>query len=145
MIVLGLVVGSFLNVVIYRLPRETSIVSPASHCPACKRRLKPLDMIPVISYIVFKGRCRYCSAPIGWRYPAMEALTAVVFVAAFLVAGWSFLLVKYLFIGSLLLAVAFIDLEHYIIPDSLNIVLAAGGAVLTLLARDITLVDRKGV
>ncbi len=141
MIVLGLVVGSFLNVVIYRLPRETSIVSPASHCPACKRRLKPLDMIPVISYIVFKGRCRYCSAPIGWRYPTMEALTAVVFVAAFLVAGWSFLLVKYLFIGSLLLAVAFIDLEHYIIPDSLNIVLAAGGAVLTLLARDITLVQ----
>ncbi len=141
MLVLGLAVGSFLNVVIYRLPRETSIVSPPSHCPGCERRLKPLDMLPVISFIAFRGRCRYCSAPIGWRYPAVEALTAVVFIDTFLVTGWSFLLVKYLFVASLLLAIAFIDLEHYIIPDSLNVVLAAGGVVLTLLAGDVTLVQ----
>ena len=78
--VLGLVIGSFLNVCIYRLPEGESIIKPPSHCPKCKKRLRGIDLIPVFSYLFLKGRCRYCKASISPRYVFVELITAVVFL-----------------------------------------------------------------
>jgi len=125
--VLGTVVGSFLNVLIYRLPREESIVAPPSHCPACGRRLAPLDLVPLVSFLALGRKCRYCRAPIGWRYFVVELLTGMAFVGAWLtspqvwtqgapaIAG----VVAKLIFAALLIAIFFIDLEHMIIPDEL--------------------------
>ncbi len=119
--VLGAVIGSFLNVVIYRLPKGESIVHPPSHCPVCGHRLGPVDMVPIISWIVFRGRCRYCGAPVSARYPLVEGLTGTLFALAArlhpvpdagLVLAWAF--------TALLIALAFIDIDHYILPDSLT-------------------------
>src|SRR5437870_13075203 len=79
--VLGAVVGSFLNVVIHRIPREQSIVFPNSACPKCRQAIKPYDNIPIISYLILRGRCRNCRARISSRYPVVEALTALLFMA----------------------------------------------------------------
>ena len=81
---LGAIIGSFLNVVIYRLPREESVVFPNSRCPSCAALIGPLDNIPLLSYAILRGRCRKCRAPISWRYPAVELLTALLFAAVFL-------------------------------------------------------------
>ncbi|MBI5400071.1 prepilin peptidase [Candidatus Saganbacteria bacterium] len=119
--VFGLVVGSFLNVCIYRLPRGESIVFPASHCPECGQTLRPLDLIPVLSFLFLRGRCRYCRTKITWRYPLVELITGVLFVltAAKFYAqpldwffGWLFL--------PLLAAIFFIDLEKMVVPDALS-------------------------
>ena len=81
---LGLSVGSFLNVCIYRIPLEKSVVSPPSSCPECNTRLTAMDLIPVLSYITLKGRCRYCKAKISARYPLIELLTGLVYLAVYL-------------------------------------------------------------
>ena len=81
-LVLGLSVGSFLNVVIYRVPRELSVIRPRSFCPNCDRQLTPLENVPVVSYLVLRGKCRTCTTPISARYPIIEAVTAVLFVGA---------------------------------------------------------------
>jgi len=83
--VVGAVVGSFLNVVIYRLPRNESIAFPPSHCPKCNHKLAPWDLIPILSYLFLEGRCRYCGEPISWQYPVVETITGLLFaVASFL-------------------------------------------------------------
>ena len=82
--VIGALIGSFLNVVIHRVPREESIAFPASHCPSCGTAIRPYDNIPVVSWAVLRGRCRSCRAPISARYPAVELLTAVLFGLTFL-------------------------------------------------------------
>src|SRR5215203_7464908 len=82
MVLFGLVVGSFLNVVIYRVPRHESIVWPASHCPHCGEPIRPLDNVPIISYLMLRGRCRNCKEPISVRYPAVEATTGLLFGTA---------------------------------------------------------------
>ncbi|HPG26809.1 MAG TPA: prepilin peptidase [Myxococcota bacterium] len=84
--ILGLLVGSFLNVVIHRVPAGLSIVFPASHCPACEQKIAPWDNVPVLSYLWLRGRCRHCGVRISARYPAVEALTGLVFMAI----GWRF-------------------------------------------------------
>ena len=117
----GLAVGSFLNVVIHRLPRKASIVSPASHCPHCGATLRWHDNVPLLSYVLLGGRCRACRAPIGLRYPLVEAATAGVFVAHYLVLGWSPLLLVRLVFAAAMLALFAIDLEHRLLPNAITL------------------------
>jgi len=126
--VLGAIVGSFLNVVVYRLPRRESVVTGASRCPSCGTPIRPYDNIPVLSWLLLRGHCRRCSAPISVRYPVVEALTAALCVAAVLAkSGAAQIALSVAFI-LLLVPIALIDLEHRIIPNRLT----ALGAVLAL-------------
>jgi leader peptidase (prepilin peptidase)/N-methyltransferase len=118
---LGLAFGSFLNVCIWRVPRGQSIVSPPSHCPRCNKPIRGYDNIPVLSYLLLGGRCRYCRKPISVRYPLVEALTAALFVAAYARFGWSALTVKALLFVCLLIVTALIDLDLQVIPFRLSI------------------------
>jgi leader peptidase (prepilin peptidase) / N-methyltransferase len=118
--VYGAVIGSFLNVCIWRLPREESVVHPPSHCPGCDRRLSSMDLVPLLSQVALRARCRYCGTKISWRYFWVELLTALAFLALyyhFAPSGrWVELIAGCLF-TAVLIVVFFIDLEHYIIPD----------------------------
>lgn len=118
--VYGAVIGSFLNVCIWRLPREESVIQPPSHCPGCDRRLTAPDLVPLLSQVALRARCRYCGAKISWRYFWVELLTALAFTALYLHFGpagrWAELIADCLF-TAVLIVVFFIDLEHYIIPD----------------------------
>lgn len=124
--VIGLIFGSFLNVVIYRLPRGESIIFPPSHCPECRRRLGFFDLFPVLSFLWLRGRCRYCLTKINLRYPFVEFITGLVTVIWWFRYGISpqgiaFLIATYVFI-----AIAYIDLEHKIIPNLLTLPLMVG-------------------
>ncbi len=131
--ILGLVVGSFLNVCIYRIPRNKSIVYPPSFCPSCGRRIKWYDNIPVVSYILLKGRCRFCGSKISLLYPVVELLTAVYTVLVYLKFGITILCVFYLIFGYMLIVGSFIDLFHYIIPDRISLGLAVLGIIFGLI------------
>ncbi|MGD8351938.1 MAG: prepilin peptidase [Nitrospirota bacterium] len=119
--VFGLAVGSFLNVVIWRVPRGKSIVSPSSRCPSCGAAIRPLDNIPVLSYLLLRGRCRYCGAGISARYPFVEALNAVLWAVMYWRFGMGWHLPVYLALASAFVAVVFIDLDFQIIPDSITL------------------------
>jgi len=121
--ILGAVIGSFLNVCIYRLPRGISIVTPSSMCPSCRRPIKFYDNIPIISYILLRGRCRECGSRISIRYPLVEALNALLFVSVLHRFGpdGPVVLVAYLLFVSSLLVITFIDLDFQIIPDRITI------------------------
>ncbi len=125
--VFGLILGSFVNVLIYRIPEGKSIVLPPSSCTSCGARLKPLDLIPVFSWIFLGGRCRYCKNPISPRYALVELMTAAAVTGLFarFGAGVAFFAFTYLVI--LLVAVFFIDIDHRIIPDELVLAGLAGG------------------
>ncbi|HST53655.1 MAG TPA: prepilin peptidase [Pyrinomonadaceae bacterium] len=128
----GAIIGSFLNVVIHRVPREESIAFPASHCPACGTAIRPYDNIPVISWAVLRGRCRSCRVPISARYPAVELLTAVLFALTFwLRSGPTLSLPFDLAFVAALIALAFIDAEHMILPNAITY----PGIALALVAR----------
>jgi len=116
---LGAAIGSFLNVVVHRVPRGESIVSPGSRCPACGTALGALDNVPLLSWIVLRGRCRHCGAAISARYPLVELLTAAVFVAIALRRGVDAGLALELPFASVLIAVAAIDLEHRLVPNAI--------------------------
>ena len=120
---LGLIVGSFLNVVIYRVPNDLSIVRPGSACPACHAPISPRDNIPVLSWILLRGRCRSCHEHISARYPLVESLTAVVWLTlgwwAVQPSGVAALLPLLLVLGSAGVALWFIDIEHYRLPDAI--------------------------
>jgi len=127
---LGLLLGSFLNVVIVRLPHDRSLNKPSSHCPKCGHKLSWYENIPVVSYSVLKGKCRSCDKPISPRYPLVEILTSVLLVASVLVHGFSILWIfRDLFFVCALIAIIFIDIDHRIIPDELSL----GGLVLGLI------------
>src|SRR5688500_11804956 len=115
--VLGSIVGSFLNVVIHRVPREQSIVFPNSACPKCGTAIKAYDNIPIFGWLMLRGRCRSCSAPISPRYPAVELLTALLFVLVYSVTGLSPVLPVYLAFVAAMVALVFIDAEHMILPN----------------------------
>jgi leader peptidase (prepilin peptidase) / N-methyltransferase len=117
--VTGLIVGSFLNVVIHRLPRGDSVGLSRSRCPSCGATIKPYDNLPVVSWLLLRGRCRSCAVPISPRYPVVEASTAVLFVAVVLVNGADRDAWLGLVFVTLLIPVALIDLEHRIIPNRL--------------------------
>ena len=139
--VLGLIVGSFLNVVVARLPRHRSLWAPRSACPACGAAIAWHDNIPVLSFVALRGRCRACEAAISWRYPMIEALTAGTFVLAYLVLGLSAALVPALVLLAALIAITFIDLEHQIIPDLITLPGIVTGFVASLATGSVSWVD----
>lgn len=116
----GTVVGSFLNVCIYRLPREESLVYPGSHCPSCGAPIKPYDNIPILSYLLLKGRCRRCRKRISPRYPIVEALAGGAALAMAARYGWSLETPIFFLLSCALIVVTFIDLDHQIIPNSIT-------------------------
>jgi leader peptidase (prepilin peptidase)/N-methyltransferase len=122
---IGLAIGSFLNVCIYRVPRGESVVAPPSRCTSCGKRLAAWHNIPVVSWLVLRGRCAYCRTPVSARYPAIEALTAVVFALHGLVFEPGPLLVVRLAFAAALIVLAFIDLDHRILPNPITL----GGVV----------------
>jgi leader peptidase (prepilin peptidase) / N-methyltransferase len=118
--VLGAIAGSFLNVVAYRLPRRESLVKPASHCPSCRAPVKPYDNVPVLSFLLLRGRCRSCAASISVRYPLIEALTAALCIGAVLSHRSAAATALSVTLILLLVPAAAIDLEHRIIPNRLT-------------------------
>ena len=129
----GLVVGSFLNVCIHRLPRRESLLWPASHCPACSRPLAWFENIPVVSWLVLRGRCRVCRAQISMMYQAIELTTAVLFAAMYAMHGIQPLLVARVLFGCALVVLFVIDLRHRILPDLITLPGIAAGLGASLL------------
>jgi leader peptidase (prepilin peptidase)/N-methyltransferase len=125
--VAGLIVGSFLNVCIHRLPRRGSVIAPPSHCPACDRPLEWFENIPVASWLVLGGRCRTCRARIPLMYPAVELLTAAVFLAGAWMYGLTPLLVVRLAFSAALIVLAAIDLHHRLLPNAITLPGIAAG------------------
>jgi len=133
--VYGLAIGSFLNVVVYRLPAEESIVSPGSRCPRCGHAIGVRDNLPVLSWLLLRGRCRHCRGRISPRYPSVELLTGIVFALVAWRFGASWLTALYALFAAALIAAALIDFDHQIIPDSISLGGLAVGLLLTPLAR----------
>ena len=119
--ILGLIVGSFSNVCIYRIPKNESIIFPASHCPKCNSPIKPVDNIPLISYILLKGRCRNCKSKISIQYPIVELLTGLIYLIISLIYGLSVQTLIYIILSSALIIIAFIDLNEEIVPDVISL------------------------
>lgn len=119
--IFGLIIGSFLNVVIYRLPKGESVVYKPSHCVECETKLMARDLVPILSYLMLGGKCRYCNTKISLRYPVIEFITGVLFVVSYYFLDFNIGLVFYLGYVSLFLVITMIDLEHQIIPDELII------------------------
>ncbi len=126
-VALGLAVGSFLNVVVHRLPRQESLVSPGSRCPACGSMLRWFDNVPVLSYGFLGGRCRGCRGVINVRYPLVELITAAVFLGHYAAFGWTPLLAVRLLFAASLVALFVIDLEHHLLPDAITLPGIAAG------------------
>lgn len=119
--ILGAVIGSFLNVCIYRLPRGESLFFPSSHCVHCNHRIFWFDNIPFLSYAVLRGRCRFCARPISFRYFVVEFLTALLFLALYIFFGISSKFFVFSALGAALVVSTFIDFEHRVIPDVITI------------------------
>ena len=132
-IALGLVIGSFLNVCIVRVPARQSILSPRSSCPDCGRALNPYDNVPLISFLILAGRCRFCRARISWQYPAVEALTAATYWITFASDGFQWKTAVLLVFFSALIVLVFIDLNHRLLPDVITLPGIALGLALSLL------------
>ncbi len=129
--ILGAIIGSFLNVCIYRIPRKESIVFPSSHCPSCNRAIEYYDNIPIVSYILLRGRCRYCGERISIQYPVVEIITGILLVA--LLKRFDIGLkmpILFIFIAALLV-ISLIDLKHRIIPNQLSLGFIVIGLILS--------------
>jgi leader peptidase (prepilin peptidase) / N-methyltransferase len=131
----GLIIGSFLNVVAYRLPRGESIVNPPSHCPGCDAPIKPWDNIPLLSWIFLRGRCRSCATRISPRYPLVELLTGLLFAGVVVANGLDDDLAVLLPFAAMLIAVADIDLEHRIVPNKILVPMAVYGVAVSAVVR----------
>jgi leader peptidase (prepilin peptidase)/N-methyltransferase len=137
----GLLLGSFLNVVIHRLPLKESIVSPRSRCPQCRRPIPAFENVPIVSWVVLRGRCRGCAAKISFRYPAVEALTGGAALLAALRHGPSLeLALEFSFVAAII-ALVFIDYDHQILPDVITLPGAAIGLVASILREPIDFSD----
>ena len=137
LVLVGLAIGSFLNVCIWRMPRSQSIVLPSSRCPLCSMPLRALDNVPVLSYIALTGKCRYCKGRISPRYPLVETLNALLYVAVLYRFGMGWHLPFQLAFVSSLIVITFIDLDFQIIPDSITL----PGIPVALLAGSLLLPD----
>ena len=133
--VLGAVTGSFLNVVVHRMPQGQSLSRPRSKCPECDQPIKPWDNVPIVSWLLLRGRCRNCATSISARYPMVELATAVLFVAVALLNGFDEGLLWELPFVAALVAVAAIDLEHRIIPNKIVVPLAVYGLAISAVLR----------
>ena len=131
----GLLIGSFLNVCIYRLPRDLSVVRPRSFCPGCEHPIAWYDNVPLLSYLILRARCRHCRAPIPFRYPLVEFLTAALFFASVAVLGPNFRAIKLSVFSALIVALIFADLEERILPDEFTLGGAVVGFLLSFLVR----------
>ncbi len=116
----GLVIGSFLNVCIARLPEDESIVKPRSHCPSCRKPIQPYDNIPLLSWVLLRGRCRYCKARISLWYPVVELLTALIFVWCYYAFGVSVASLKWVFFSCLVVVLTVTDLRTRLLPDAVT-------------------------
>lgn len=125
----GIVIGSFLNVCIYRIPKQENIVVIHSHCMSCNNQLKWYDLIPLFSWLFLRGKCRYCKAPISKQYPIIEAANGLLYVLIFAVCGWGFDSILYCLLASALLVLSIIDFRTYEIPLGINIFILALGLV----------------
>jgi leader peptidase (prepilin peptidase)/N-methyltransferase len=121
MLAVGLAVGSFLNVCIYRLPRHESVMFPGSHCTVCDRSLDWFENLPLASWLVLRGRCRTCRTRIPVQYPLVEAMTAAVFVSAYVIYGWTPLLAARLLFACAMIVLFVIDLQHRILPNVITL------------------------
>ena len=137
----GAVIGSFLNVCIYRLPREESVAWPASHCPSCHHAIAVYDNIPILSYLLLHGRCRACRAPISIQYPLVEAANAIGYVLVFWTFGFTAAAWAYAALVSALIVVAGTDLSHTMIPDAITLPGIVIGLLCAALILPIGLVD----
>ena len=134
---LGLIIGSFLNVVAYRIPAGLSVVRPPSACPHCEHPIRPRDNVPVVSWLVLRGQCRDCGEPISPRYPIVEAITGLLFGLTAGIIGSSWVLPAYLVFIAVTVAVTLTDLDHKLIPNrilfpgtGIGVVLLGGGALI---------------
>jgi leader peptidase (prepilin peptidase)/N-methyltransferase len=118
---LGCCVGSFLNVCIFRLPQNVSIVFPRSFCPHCQKPIKAYDNLPLLSYLFLKGKCRHCQGEISWRYPFIEALTGGLALALYAKFGLTLSFLPYFAFSAAMIVITFIDLDHRIIPDVITL------------------------
>lgn len=116
--IFGLIIGSFINVCIYRIPRGESIAYPPSHCTKCNNKIKPYDLVPVLSYIVLKGRCRYCKDKISLRYPVVELFTGIIFAAIYIRYNLSVAFIKFCILSALLIVIGLIDYDTSNIYDN---------------------------
>lgn len=128
----GAVIGSFLNVCIYRMPEKQSVV-PASHCLSCGYQLHWYDNIPLLSYMILRGRCRSCHTRLSLQYPLIEGLNAILYLVVFLANGWNLMSVVYCILTSALIVLTVIDWRTYIIPNSINLLILVLGVFATLL------------
>jgi len=135
--IFGSAAGSFLNVCIYRMPRDESVVWPRSHCPKCQKRIPGFDNIPIISFILLGGRCRFCKERISWRYPLVELLTAAFSVLLFSRWGLTYDFFLYMVLVWGLMIATFVDIRHRIIPDEISV----GGLILGFILYSIKGVD----
>ena len=127
----GLLIGSFLNVCIYRLPRDLSVVRPRSYCPECEKTIAWYDNVPLLSYLRLKGRCRHCGKPISARYPIVEALTAALFFTFVFALGPTLVAFKFCLLSALLVGMTFADFEERILPDEFTLGGLVAGLVLS--------------
>jgi len=134
----GLIFGSFYNVLIYRLPNDESIIQPPSSCGNCHQQLKALDLIPVLSYVLLRGRCRYCNHKVSIQYPLIEIATGFIFLILFKIYGLNIYYFKAVVLASIVLVMSMIDLKHYIIPDEISIFTILSRLVFFFILRDIT-------
>ncbi|NLX70600.1 MAG: prepilin peptidase [Clostridiales bacterium] len=140
-IIVGLLIGSFLNVCIYRIPRKESIIWPGSRCTMCNSRLTPLELIPVFSFIMLKGRCRSCNGLISRRYPAVELLTALLIWMVYRRYGIDFTTIYYILMTCILIVAAAIDIDYQIIPNGLVLTGFISGLLFNLLGASIPFMD----
>jgi leader peptidase (prepilin peptidase)/N-methyltransferase len=131
--IFGLLIGSFLNVVIYRLPQEESIVVDRSHCPSCETQLQWFDLVPVVSFLMTGGQCRYCEQNISWQYPVVELITGFLFLSLYLKFGLTVQLGALLILTSLLVASSVIDYRLQIIPNKLTYFGIISGLIFSLI------------
>lgn len=132
-IIYGIIIGSFLNVCIYRIPEKQSVVVVRSHCMSCGKQIKWYDLVPLVSFLILRGRCRYCKAKLSWQYPAVEALNGILYGIIVLVNGFNITSILYCLATSALLALSIIDWRTYEIPPSFNIFIGILGIIRLIL------------
>ncbi len=139
--IFGSIIGSFLNVVIYRIPREKSIVFPSSSCPSCGYKIKWYENIPVLSFLILKGKCKNCNEPISIRYPLVEILTGISAVLVYIKWNFGLEFIFYFLFICLIISIIFIDIDFRIIPDELNLIGFISGIVFSFIRNDFSILD----
>lgn len=132
-IIYGVLIGSFLNVCIYRIPEKQSVVVVRSHCMSCGKQIKWYDLVPLVSFLILRGKCRYCKAKLSWQYPSVEALNGILYGIIVLVNGFNITSILYCLATSALLALSIIDWRTYEIPPSFNIFIGILGIIRLIL------------